>query len=320
MKNILLAAVLILTACNLFAGANASSPKVKELKVLTIGNSFADSVFVYLPELAKTFPDCKLVLDRANLGGCSLLRHWRIFTRTERNPKNKEYYVYRNPAIPHYSLQEKLVEKKWDIITIHQGSTPSVDWNTYEPYAGNLIAVIRKLAPQAEIVIQQTWSYRADAPNFQKGHKWGFGQQEMYNRLDACYRKMAEKYNLRVIPTGLAVQIYRENTPVKFKVHSAEELKNFQYPALPDQSGDIVGLTRWQKNKKTDTRYIRVDFKHFNAKGKYMQACLWFAFLFDKKCTDIKYIPQDLKADAAEIELIKKSAQQALDSYKQVKK
>ena len=124
MKNILLAAVLILTACNLFAGANASSPKVKELKVLTIGNSFADSVFVYLPELAKTFPDCKLVLDRANLGGCSLLRHWRIFTRTERNPKNKEYYVYRNPSIPHYSLQEKLVEKKWDIITIHQGSPP----------------------------------------------------------------------------------------------------------------------------------------------------------------------------------------------------
>ena len=51
-----------------------------------------------------------------------------------------------------------------------------------------------------------------------------------------------------------------------------------------------------------------------------MQACLWFAFLFDKKCTDIKYIPKELKADAAEIELIKKSAQQALDSYKQVKK
>ena len=82
MKKIFSAVMMISAACSLFAAAGNEPVKVKELKVLTIGNSFADSVFVYLPEVAKSFPDCKLVLDRANLGGCSLLRHWRIFSRT----------------------------------------------------------------------------------------------------------------------------------------------------------------------------------------------------------------------------------------------
>lgn len=298
----------------------AFSAAAKELKVLTIGNSFADSVFAFTPELAKSFPDCKLILDRANLGGCSLERHWKSHLKAEKDANCKPYYVYSDKSIPHYTLRGKLAERKWDIITIQQVSRGSWDYNTFQPYADNLIKLIREVAPQAEIVVHQTWSYRADAPEFKAGHKWGFGQQEMYNRLDASYRKLAEKYNLRVIPTGLAVQIFREKTPVKFKICPSEDFKNFKYPELPDQSGEIVGNTRWVRDRKTRLRRIGVDYKHFNAKGQYMQACLWFAFIFDKKCSDIKYVPKSLKdTPAAEIELIKRSAQQALDSYKQVK-
>ena len=66
--------------------------------------------------------------------------------------------------------------------------------------------------------------------------------------------------------------------------------------------------------------FIRVDFKHFNSQGQYMQACLWFAFLFDKKCSEIKYMPAQAKFTAADAELLKKCAQEALDSYQQVKR
>ena len=305
----------------LAAAVTTFSAAAKELKVLTIGNSFADSVFSFTTELANTFPDCKLILDRANLGGCSLEKHWNLHIKAEKNANFKPYYIYGDKSIPHYTLRSKLTERKWDIVTIQQVSRGSWDYNTFQPYADNLIKLIRELAPQAEIVVHQTWSYRADAPEFKPGHKWGFGQQEMYNRLDDAYSKLAEKHNLRVIPTGLAVQIYREKTPVKFKICTKEEFKNFKYPALPDQSGEVVGVTRWQINKKDKTRYIRADYKHFNNKGRYMQACLWFAFLFDKKCSDIKYVPKSLKdIDAAEIERLKQSAQQALDTFKQVKK
>ena len=305
----------------LAAALTISSAAAKELKVLTIGNSFADSVFTFTPELAKTFPDCKLILDRANLGGCSLQKHWTLHLKAEKKADFKPYYVYGDKSIPHYTLRSKLTEQKWDIITIQQVSRGSWDYNTFQPYADNLIKLIRELAPQAEIVVHQTWSYRADAPEFKPGHKWNMDQKTMYEKAAASYAKLAEKYNLRVIPTGLAVQIYREKTPVKFKICPQEEFKNFKYPALPDQSGEVVGVTRWQKNKKDNSRYIRVDYKHFNSKGRYMQACLWFAFLFDKKCSDIKYVPEILKGtDAAEIELIKQSAQQALDSCKQPEK
>ena len=47
----------------------------KDLKVLTIGNSFAESVFRYLPKIAKAEGE-KLVLEGANHGGCELHRHW----------------------------------------------------------------------------------------------------------------------------------------------------------------------------------------------------------------------------------------------------
>ena len=58
----------------MLTGINLSA---KELKVLTIGNSFADSVFVYLPSIAENagYP---LLIERANLPGCSLQRHWEL--------------------------------------------------------------------------------------------------------------------------------------------------------------------------------------------------------------------------------------------------
>ena len=305
--------LLLLLALVLFTAGIASA---KELKVLTIGNSFANSVFVYLPELAATFPDCKLHLEAANIGGCSLERHWNEHLKSEKNPKHKPYDKK-------YTLREKLTMQKWDIVTIQQVSGQSWKFESFQPYAENIIKLVRELAPQAEIVIQQTWAYRGDAPQFRPGSSWGFGQKEMYEKLEQAYRKLAEQYKLRVIPTGLATQIHREKSPVKFKVYAPELLTQLKRPALPDQTGDIVGAMRWWPKDKTNPKgewFIRVDFKHFNTQGQYMQACLWFAFLFDKKCSEIKYMPAKAKFTAADAELLKSCAQAALDSYTQVKR
>lgn len=317
MKKVLSAmSVLLALLC---AAADAPAKKVKELKVLTIGNSFADSIFTYMPDIAKDFPDCKLVLDRANIGGCSLKRHWREFVRAEKNPDHKAYTVYGYKEIPPYTLQSKLVEQKWDIISIHQAASFAWKWESYEPYAENLIKAIRKLAPQAEIVVQQTWSFRADALQYRK---WKITPRQKYEKTDECCRKLAEKYNLRIVPVGLAVEKYREQTPVKVKLCEQEELKNFKYPDLPDhRTGEVVGVTRWQYSRKTKSRYVRADVKHLNTKGRYLQACVWFGLLFDKKCSDIKFVPpaKDL-VTAEDTVLLKKCAQQAIDEYKQVKK
>lgn len=60
------------------------------------------------------------------------------------------------------NLPEVIKAAKWDIVTIQQASPVSWDKSKTLPAADELIAYIRKNAPQAEIVIHQTWSYRND--------------------------------------------------------------------------------------------------------------------------------------------------------------
>ena len=83
----------------------------KDLKVLTIGNSFAESVFRYLPKIAKAEGE-KLVLEGANHGGCELQRHWSYVEKEEASPDVK---MYRNNKM---TLKEILKSRQWDIVTI----------------------------------------------------------------------------------------------------------------------------------------------------------------------------------------------------------
>lgn len=256
---------------------------MSHLKVLTIGNSYADSVFFFLPKIAAA-AGCDLLLERANIGGCSLRRHWEEHLKSCGDDTCKPYYGK-------FSLKEKLSSNNWDIVTIQQASYESWKSDSYEPYAGNIIKTIKRYAPKAEIIIQQTWSYNADDPRLIKSSKesWGFDQKEMFEKLADSYRILAEKYQLRVIPTGLAVQ-YSRNIP---------------------GNGDPAGFTISKENGEKVT-----DFIHLNTRGEYMQSCLWFAFLFNRKVSDITFIPDEIgESDAL---ILQQCAQSALENYIQV--
>ena len=193
LTGLLLAAVL----------AVVEAAEVKSLKVLTIGNSFSNSAVGDLSRIVRSDPAYKLLLKRAALGSCSLERHWKEHLKAEKNPAHK---VYKNGR-KKYSLKELLQDQKWDIVTLQQVSSQSWRVQTFEPYAENLIALIRKYAPTAEIVLQQTWSYNASKEELKV---WKLTQKEMYERIRDSYIQLANRYKLRVIPAGLAVQIHRE--------------------------------------------------------------------------------------------------------------
>ncbi len=285
----------------------------KDLKVLTIGNSFAESAFRFLPSVVKSVPGCKIEMERANIGGCTLERHWKEHFKAEQDPQYKPYGWGKKKR----SLREILSSEKWDVVTIQQGSHESWRPETYEPYAENLIRLVRELAPQAEIVIQETWAYRPDDGRLKS---WKIGQTEMYDRLTKCYRDLAEKYQLRVIPTGTAVQLTRAKTSgdEKFKPCDPAQMKTFKWPDLPRQAGDVVGQAYWGKNRKTGEMQIWIDPSHLNRRGDYLQACLWFAALYGRKTSEIKFIPAMIgKSDAA---FLQACAQEALDTFPQVKK
>lgn len=310
MKNKLLLAGLILCA-----GIGLLS--AKDLKVLMIGNSFSICVGNKLPQIVNSFPGHSLELTSAYIGGCPLDKHVKNIKAAEQDPKKGLYLVsiwnsakLGKPKTYNGNLIDLLKKQQYDIVTIQQSSMKSWNWKTYEPSAGELITFIRKYQPKAEIVIHQTWAYRLDSPRFKK---FGFDQTGMYERLRDSYGKLAAKYKLRVIPMGDAVQLFRKYTPVKFQP-SAEK---WEYPKLPSDAGDVVGGSYWRKDAKTGKMKLAFDAHHLNSDGHYLQACLWFAFLYGEPAGKITWTPNGMKENFAV--LLRQCAQEALAGYRQVK-
>ena len=180
----------------------------KPLKVLMIGNSFSICNLREMPSIAASM-GFKLDLASLYIGGCSLERHWRNVEAAATNATFRPYRFDRNvegQAVVKKgkaNIPEALVMDKWDIVTVQQASHFSWRPETYEPFGGSLVAKIRELAPQAKIIVQETWSY---PPWDKRLKKFGFGQEEMYARLHKAYASFAARYGLEVIPVGTAAE------------------------------------------------------------------------------------------------------------------
>ena len=53
----------------------------------------------------------------------------------------------------------KIVEEKWDYVTVQQGSAYSGVYETFEPYLTEIINFIKKTSPPSKIVFHRTWAY-----------------------------------------------------------------------------------------------------------------------------------------------------------------
>ena len=219
--------------------------------------------------------------------------------------------------VPRVKLRDILMREPWDIVTIQQASHESWNPETYQPYASNIHAHVKKYAPQAEVVIQQTWSYRADDPRLMPGGAGGFDQDGMYERLTGAYRKLASELNLRIIPTGYAVQLARRNQPFRFQNYDPAVLETLHWPDLPSQAGSIVGQMWWQKGEDGELKIGR-DTIHLNTRGQYLQACVWFAFLYGCRTSEITFVPKVIGDSDAEF--LRETAQKAVDEFEQTVK
>ena len=278
------------------------------MNILTIGNSFTDSLALYFPAAVQS-ARCNLHFERANFGGCELARHWSYIEAEERDVRCRIYQGGRK-------LRSILELRAWDVVTIQQASHDSWRPETFQPWAGNIIAYVKKHAPQAEVVIQQTWAYRADHPQLLPGSEWGISQDEMYERLTANYTKLARDYKLRIIPSGYAVQLTRRNSERKFANYDPALIDTLAWPDLPPQAGDVVGQCSWRKNPDTGELYLNRDLIHLNPRGQYLQACVWFAMLYGKKVSEIRLVPDELAN--SDVKFLQETAQQAVDEFQQV--
>ena len=275
----------------------------KSLKVLMIGNSFSISVLREMPEIAD---DMGLRLDLCSLyiGGCSLERH----VANMKNPSSHPYRVtwsYRSQGDDATPFKAALVRSahgkswlgnipamlgadRWDVVTIQQASSESWRSETYEPFGTELLAEIAKLAPQARVFVQQTWSY---TPWDSRLARWGFDQDEMFARLKRSYETFAGAHSLPLIRMGEAVQMFRRETQDLY----GERINN-----------DVCGVDsfvckdgKWRPDG---------DVFHLNAKGCYLQGLVWVATLFGEDVAKSSYVPKCLAGREAQAEAMRKIA------------
>ncbi|MDD3119670.1 MAG: DUF4886 domain-containing protein [Victivallales bacterium] len=277
------------------------------MQILTLGNSYTWSLRSYFPAVVASVGD-EVKLEFANFGGCELARHWSYITAEERDERCRIYDGGNR------KLRDILASRPWDIVTIQQSSRDCWRLESFEPYTANIIAYIRTHAPGAEIVIQQTWAYRADHPHFLPGSAWDIDQPTMFRLLTECNRTVAQRYGLRLIPTGLAVELSRRGETAPFVNYEPQLPAPLHWPDLPPQAGDVVGQCHWRKNPATGELEIDRDLIHLNARGEYLQACVWLATLFQRPTAAVTFVPDEIgNADAA---FLRTAAQQAVDEYR----
>lgn len=178
------------------------------INVLCIGNSFSRNSSRYLHSIC---PEITVV--NLYIGGCPLEKHFRNMHSGERayalqvNGVDTGFYV---------SLDEALLNRPWDYISLQQASPFSPKYETYQPYLTELSDYVKALCPKAKQIIHETWAYENESDRLIKlmGYKT---HGEMYADIHKAYETAAESIGADlVIPSGKLFSVLVENG---FKVH-----------------------------------------------------------------------------------------------------
>ena len=168
------------------------------MRVLTIGNSFSEDATRYLAQIARA-DGVQLEVVNVCIGGCPLERHYMNMLGNK-----KEYMLQINGFHTGFvvSLEEALLSRKWDVITLQQVSHYSPKKETYYPYVTELTAYIRKLQPEAKLLFHETWGYEDGSHRLtvELGYK---SRKDMLADVKASYKEVAEAEKFDgVIPSG----------------------------------------------------------------------------------------------------------------------
>ena len=268
--------------------AQAEAAGGKTVRLLTVGNSFAENSTRCLRQIVDADGKHELILGKANLGGCSLQRHWQHVDKHEADPDAPEGKPYRGE-----SLKEIVRSRPWDVVTIQQYSWLSHDLATYRPYGRDLCDYIRKHAPQAEVMFHQTWAYRAD----DKGRlKNNYTQEDMHRDVRNGYHTIAAELGIRIIPVGEAFAAARRHSDWNFVPDIEFDYENPLHPNLPKERHSLCTGYRWTKDNEGELRFA-LDTHHAGSKGQYLGAAVFYETLFGESILGNSYRPRGVPAN-----------------------
>lgn len=168
------------------------------MRILTIGNSFSEDATRYLNQIAKAQGVYFEVVNIC-IGNCSLERHYRNMLGDK-----KDYMLCYNGSFTGFytTLEEALLSREWDVVTIQQVSHESCKRESFYPYITELADYIRTCQPKAKLLLQETWAYEDGSHRMtvELGYE---SHKAMLKDVQAAYKEAAEREGLDgVIPSG----------------------------------------------------------------------------------------------------------------------
>lgn len=301
------ALAVVLAAC---AAARAAEARpATTVRLLTIGNSFSRNATRYLADLARAGGH-ELIHGSIVVGGASLELHADKAQRHERDPADKAGW-YANGR----SLKQELQSEPWDFVTIQQASLKSHDVATYRPFAGWLAEYVRRHAPQARLLVHQTWAYRCDDPRFTAAEpKPGepATQADMHQGLTAAYRTIGQELGAGVIPVGAAFHLADTDPQWGYRTDTAYDFRRAAPPALPDQTHSLHVGWRWVPQNEGPPR-LSIDGHHANQAGEYLGGCVFYETIFGESVVGNAFVPPGL--DPAYARFLQAAAHRAVESW-----
>ncbi|MEL7586221.1 MAG: DUF4886 domain-containing protein [Prolixibacteraceae bacterium] len=276
----------VLLLLSFFTGSTQHAPDT--LRLFLIGNSFSQNAGRYLPQLAAE-GNHPLVIGRAEIGGCSLQKHWELAELAENNPDDPKGRAYKGK-----SLRMLLSEGKWDVVTLQQNSMNSGDPDTYRPYAQKLYDFIKSIQPDAKVVFHQTWAYRTDSKDFTQIAKNRYAQsaEEMWKASRTAYRTVAGELDIDLMPVGDAFWKVSADKKWGYKPDKEFDESSAVRPAVPEQANSLHVGYFWKKDST-----LGFDSHHANEAGCFLGSLVWYTFLFDESPVRLKFVPEKVPAD-----------------------
>ena len=196
-----------------------------QLKVLMIGNSFADDTINYAYEIAKSIgiPEENILIADIYIGGCSLATHWsnaQSNSPAYRFGLEKEGW-FDGSSYTGWTMEEAIMYTDWDFITFQQNSGNSGGPASYSCLQ-DLMNYVYDIAtdeinnpnanPDVKFAWHQTWAYQQDttASAFKT---YNYDQMTMYNAIISCMKNFVlDKDFVAIIPNGTAIQNARTSS------------------------------------------------------------------------------------------------------------
>ena len=252
-------------------------PATGTIKVLAIGNSFSVDAIAHLQGLMKAAGVKNFVIGSAQIGGCSIDKHWG-YAQTVEEAYSYTKYTATGKTSKKTNLDTALTDERWDVITLQQVSNYSGVPSSYGNLQ-NMINYVRDMSLNRNVKIMwhMTWAYQSDATKSAFAN-YNRDQMTMYNAIvNTVNSEVLTKSEIAgVIPSGTAIQNLRTS-----------------------YIGDT--LTR-------DGTHMSNDF------GRYTVGLTWLVKLTGASLDNFWWVPTDYPYVLADIEVIKEAVTNAVSA------